>query len=64
MIALLESDLNEEKEKTARLESEAESSAGRLNDLVKLERKVKSKDEEIETLKIELEAFSDAAAFV
>lgn len=31
MIALLESDLNEEKEKTTRLESEIETSAGRLN---------------------------------
>jgi myosin heavy subunit len=64
MISLLESDLNEEKEKNARFEAEIEQNATKLNESVRLERKLKSKDEEIETLKIELEAYSDAASFV
>ena len=45
MVTMLESELKEEQEKTARLEAEVENSAARLNDLVKLERRLKSKDD-------------------
>ena len=47
MLTLLESDLNEEKEKNAGLEGELEQSAAKLTDSVRLERKLKNKDEEI-----------------
>lgn len=45
MIAILESDLNAEKDKNESLMAEMESNSGRLNELVKLERKLKSKEE-------------------
>lgn len=51
MVALLESDLGEEKEKNAKLEEQIETNAVRLNELVKLERQLKSKKEEVEALK-------------
>lgn len=64
MIALLQSDLKEEKEKSALLEAEIQNNANKLNELVKLERRVKSKEEENELLKSELQTYSDAASFV
>lgn len=51
MVALLESDLNEEKEKNTKLEEQIETNSVRLNELVKLERQLKSKKEEVEALK-------------
>jgi chromosome segregation ATPase len=45
MVTLLESDLNEEKDKNAKLTAEIENNSTKLNDLVKLERRLKSKDE-------------------
>jgi hypothetical protein len=52
MIALLESDLNEEKEKNQELTAEIEKNASKLTDLIKVERKLKSKEEELEALKL------------
>jgi outer membrane murein-binding lipoprotein Lpp len=45
MVALLESDLNEEKDKNLKLEEQIETNATRLNELVKLERQLKSRKE-------------------
>lgn len=47
MVALLESDLGEEKEKNTKLEEQIETNSVRLNELVKLERQLKSKKEEV-----------------
>lgn len=54
MVALLESELNEEKEKSAGLEEQLESNSTRLSDLVKLERQLKARTEEVDALRAEL----------
>lgn len=54
MVALLESELNEEKEKSAALEQQIESNSTRLSELVKLERQLKSRTEEAEAMRGEL----------
>jgi predicted RNase H-like nuclease (RuvC/YqgF family) len=64
MVTLLESELNEEKERAVALEGQLESNSTRLSDLVKLERQLKSRTEEVEALRGELEAFSDTENFI
>jgi predicted RNase H-like nuclease (RuvC/YqgF family) len=64
MVTLLESELNEEKERAVALEGQLESNSTRLSDLVKLERQLKSRTEEVEAMRGELEAFSDTENFI
>jgi chromosome segregation ATPase len=64
MVALLESEINEEKEKNTALEQQMESNSTRLSELVKLERQLKSRTEETEALRNELEALADSGDFI
>lgn len=51
MVALLESELAEEKERAVALEGQLESNSTRLSEVVKLERQLKSRSEEVEALR-------------
>lgn len=64
MVALLEADLAESQEKAKALEEQLEANSTRLSDLVRLERQLKSRTEEVETLKAELEAYADTEEFI
>jgi predicted RNase H-like nuclease (RuvC/YqgF family) len=47
MVAMLEGELEEEKEKVKGLEAQLESNSTRLSDVVKLERQLKARREEV-----------------
>lgn len=47
MVAMLEGELEEEKEKVVGLEAQLESNSTRLSEVVKLERQLKARGEEV-----------------